>query len=340
MSGIAASPAVSNQAEALLEVRHLSKNFGSERNLLQLVSGQPTRVLQAVRDVSLAVRPGETLGVVGESGCGKSTLGRCIAGLYRPSGGEVLWQGQPLAASGNRQAISRQIQMIFQDPYSSLNPRMTVGQTLAEVLTAHRLAGSSKEKAERVEELLLTVGLPPRLKDRLPYALSGGQRQRVSVARALALEPRLIIADEPVSALDASVQAQIINLFVELREKFGLAFIFIAHDLNVVRHISHRVAVMYLGEVVELAEADTLFETPRHPYTKALLSAIPRPDPEQRTAAVSLAGELPDPLNPPAGCSFSTRCRWVQDQCRAQHPRLDAYGPAHLVRCIRMRDIG
>lgn len=340
MSGIAASPAVSDQAEALLEVRHLSKNFGGERNLLQLVTGQPPRVLQAVRDVSLAVRPGETLGVVGESGCGKSTLGRCIAGLYQPNGGEVLWQGRPLAASGNRRTISRQIQMIFQDPYSSLNPRMTVEQTLTEVLTAHRLAGSSKEKTERVEELLLTVGLPPRLKDRLPHALSGGQRQRISIARALALEPQLIIADEPVSALDASVQAQIINLFEELREKFGLAFIFIAHDLNVVRHISHRIAVMYLGEVVELAEADTLFETPRHPYTKALLSAIPRPDPEHRMTAVGLEGELPDPLNPPAGCSFSTRCRWVQDQCRAQHPPLEAYDPEHLVRCIRMRDIG
>ncbi len=326
--------------DALLEIRHLSKSFGQDRNLLQLVGGKPARVLQAVRDVSFAVRPGETLGVVGESGCGKSTLGRCIAGLYEPTAGEVLWQGKPLAALGDRRAASRQIQMIFQDPYSSLNPRMTVEQTLAEVLKAHGLGGGARERAARVEELLLTVGLPPRLKDRLPHALSGGQRQRVSIARALALEPRVIVADEPVSALDASVQAQIINLFEELRDKFGIAFIFIAHDLNVVRHISHRIAVMYLGEVVELAGADALFDGPRHPYTQALLSAIPWPDPERRVAATGLEGELPDPLNPPSGCSFSTRCRWVEEACRAQRPVLDVFGEGHLVRCRRMREIG
>jgi oligopeptide/dipeptide ABC transporter ATP-binding protein len=337
------NPASSNltpQADALLEIRHLSKSFTEDRNLLQFASGRPARVLQAVRDVSLTVRPGETLGVVGESGCGKSTLGRCIAGLYEPSAGDVLWQGRPLAAIGNRRAASRQIQMIFQDPYSSLNPRMTLQQTLSEALKAHDLGGSGKQRIERVEELLLTVGLPPRLKDRLPHALSGGQRQRVSIARALALEPRLIVADEPVSALDASVQAQIINLFEELRDKFGIAFVFIAHDLNVVRHISHRIAVMYLGEVVELAEADTLFETPRHPYTKALLSAIPWPDPKHRVTSTGLEGELPDPLNPPAGCSFSTRCRWVEAACQAQHPTLDTFDADHLVRCRRMREIG
>jgi oligopeptide transport system ATP-binding protein len=266
MSAVTMAP-LEARREPLLDIRHLSKNFGQNRSLLQIATGKPAQMLQAVRDVSLTVGPGETLGVVGESGCGKSTLGRCIAGLYEPSAGEVLWQGKPLAAIGDRKAASRQIQMIFQDPYSSLNPRMTLQQTLEEVLKAHGLAAGAKERAERVEELLLTVGLPPRLKDRLPHALSGGQRQRVSIARALAVEPQLIVADEPVSALDASVQAQIINLFEELRDKFGIAFIFIAHDLNVVRHISHRIAVMYLGEVVELAEADALFEAPRHPYT-------------------------------------------------------------------------
>ncbi|MDY0885339.1 ABC transporter ATP-binding protein [Dongia soli] len=337
MSAVATSPAATHAP--LLDVRNLSKSFGENRSLLQLATGKPARVLQAVRNVSLAVRPGETLGVVGESGCGKSTLGRCIAGLYDPSAGEVLWQGKPLSAIGDRKAASRQIQMIFQDPYSSLNPRMSVEQTLEEVLKAHGLVEGGKARSERVEELLLTVGLPPRLKDRLPHALSGGQRQRVSIARALAVEPQLIVADEPVSALDASVQAQIINLFEELRDKFGIAFIFIAHDLNVVRHISHRIAVMYLGEVVELAEADALFDAPRHPYTKALLSAIPFPDPDRRTAAAGLEGELPDPLNPPAGCSFSTRCAWVEEACRARRPDLEQYSEGHLVRCRRMYEI-
>lgn len=338
MSAAMTSPA-GMQGEPLLDIRNLSKSFGEDRSLLQVATGKPARVLQAVRNVSLSVKPGETLGVVGESGCGKSTLGRCIAGLYDPSAGEVLWQGKPLTAIGDRKAASRQIQMIFQDPYSSLNPRMTVEQTLAEVLKAHGLVDGGKARAERVDELLLTVGLPPRLKDRLPHALSGGQRQRVSIARALAVQPQLIVADEPVSALDASVQAQIINLFEELRDRFGIAFVFIAHDLNVVRHISHRIAVMYLGEVVELSEADALFDAQRHPYTKALLSAIPWPDPERRTAAAGLEGELPDPLNPPAGCSFSTRCAWVEEACRARHPDLDPYSNGHLVRCRRMHEI-
>ena len=322
----------------LLEVRGLAKTFDHVRSLADLLIGQPARALHAVRDVSLALRPGETLGVVGESGCGKSTLGRCIAGLQTPSSGEILWQGQPMASLGGRRAQSRHIQMIFQDPYASLNPRMTVRQTLEEVLSVHGLADGMGRRA-RVEELLATVGLAGRLKDRLPHALSGGQRQRVSIARALAVRPQLIIADEPVSALDASIQAQIINLFEDLRESLGIAFIFIAHDLNVVRHISHRVAVMYLGQIVETAPAAELFDRPRHPYTRALLSAIPAPDPAQRTASASLEGELPDPLHPPPGCSFSTRCAWAEPACQAAPPAPVALDEGHEARCRRLHEI-
>ena len=322
----------------LLEIRGLSKTFSQPRGLGDAMLGQPARALQAVRDVSFRLAPGETLGVVGESGCGKSTLGRCIAGLHAPSRGEIFWQGRPLASLGGRQAQSRHIQMIFQDPYASLNPRMTVRQTLEEVLRVHGL-GDGAERQRRVEELLATVGLAARLKDRLPHALSGGQRQRVSIARALAVRPQLIIADEPVSALDASIQAQIINLFEELREQLGIAFIFIAHDLNVVRHISHRVAVMYLGQIVETAPAAQLFDRPRHPYTRALLSAIPAPDPSQRTASASLEGELPDPLRPPPGCSFSTRCVWVEPACQAAPPPMVPLGDGHEARCRRVHEI-
>jgi oligopeptide/dipeptide ABC transporter ATP-binding protein len=322
----------------LIEVRGLSKTFDQSRRIDDVLVGQPARSLKAVRDVSFVLRPGETLGVVGESGCGKSTLGRCIAGLHQASQGEILWQGRPLARLGGRRALSRQIQMIFQDPYASLNPRMTVRQTLEEVLHVHGLAGRAERK-DRVEELLVTVGLAARLKERLPHALSGGQRQRVSIARALAVRPQLIIADEPVSALDASIQAQIINLFEDLRERFGIAFIFIAHDLNVVRHISHRVAVMYLGQIVEMAEAERLFDRPRHPYTRALLSAIPAPDPSQRTASASLEGEPPDPMRPPPGCSFSTRCSWAEPACQAAPPLLVLVGERHEARCRRVHEI-
>ena len=336
---------MAEDVQPLLDLRGLCMSFTQPRGAVELLTRQKQQTLRAVRNVSFTVRPGEILGVVGESGCGKSTLGRCIAGLYEPTAGEILWQGRPLSAIGDRRAASRQIQMIFQDPYSSLNPRMTVEQTLGEVLTAHSLGGTAKERTNRIEELLMTVGLPPRFKGRLPHALSGGQRQRVSIARALAVEPKLIVADEPVSALDASVQAQIINLFEELRDKLGIAFVFIAHDLNVVRHISHRIAVMYLGEVVELADSDSLFEQPRHPYTQALLSAIPWPDPDRRTTSTSLEGEPPSPLNPPPGCSFSTRCRFAEQECRSSHPTLDAFdrfppfGRPHDVRCRRMHEI-
>jgi oligopeptide transport system ATP-binding protein len=324
----------------LLEVRGLSKSFPGERDLLGVLAGRKAGALQAVRDVSFMLEPGETLGIVGESGCGKSTLGRCIAGIHQPTGGEILWQGAPLERIGDRKAQSRRIQMIFQDPYSSLNPRMTIGDTVAEALLVHGVGSSAAERKDRVDHLLSLVGLPTMVKDRLPHALSGGQRQRVSIARALAVEPQLIVADEPVSALDASVQAQIINLFEELREKLGVAFIFIAHDLNVVRHISHRVAVMYLGQIVEIGPADSLFSAPRHPYTRALLSAVPMPDPQQRATAASLEGELPDPSRPPKGCSFSTRCRWVVDRCREVNPQLEPIDEERTARCIRLEEIG
>jgi oligopeptide transport system ATP-binding protein len=323
----------------LLEVAALSKSFPRERDLFQTLSGRKAGALQAVRDVSFALRPGETLGIVGESGCGKSTLGRCITGIHQATRGSILWRGERLERIGGRKAQSRLIQMIFQDPYSSLNPRMTIGQTIEEALLVHGMTSNAAERDKRVDQLLSLVGLSQTVKDRLPHALSGGQRQRVSIARALAVEPQLIVADEPVSALDASVQAQIINLFEELRDKLGVAFIFIAHDLNVVRHISHRVAVMYLGEIVEIAPADVLFAAPRHPYTRALLSAVPAPDPQRRTSAASLEGELPDPSHPPAGCGFSTRCRWAIDRCRQGPPALESVDESHAARCIRWREI-
>ena len=322
-------------AVPLLEVRNVSKTFTRNRSLADLATGMPATVLQAVRQVSFSLEAGETLGLVGESGCGKSTLGRAIAGFHAPTTGEILLEGSPVSGKHYRRiALSRQIQMIFQDPYSSLNPRITVGQTLAEVLTVHKLRPNRRKIADRIDELLHIVGLPMDARFKLPYAFSGGQRQRISIARALATEPRLIIADEPVSALDVSIQAQILNLFETLQRELGLALVFIAHDLNVVHHISHRIAVMYLGEIVELAPSDTIFKKPLHPYTKALLSAIPDPDPRRRTSAVGLAGELPDPSRPPPGCPLVTRCPIRIDACAADHPSLIRRGETE-VRCIR-----
>ncbi|WP_342641323.1 ABC transporter ATP-binding protein [Rhodoligotrophos ferricapiens] len=318
----------------LLDVRHVSKSFAKQRSLADIVLRTPRRSLQAVRDVSFTVAPGETLGLVGESGCGKSTLGRAIAGFHSPTSGEIFLNGQPISGVHyDRVALSRRIQMIFQDPYSSLNPRLTVGSILAEVLKVHGLRQGQKAIEARVDELLGIVGLPLESKHKLPHAFSGGQRQRISIARALAAEPELIIADEPVSALDVSIQAQILNLFEDLQKNFGLAFLFIAHDLNVVHHISHRIAVMYLGEIVEIAEADTIFHHPKHPYTRALLSAIPDPDPAKRTETVSLAGELPDPNNPPLGCALVGRCPIRVEKCAKHHPPLLHVGDTD-VRCF------
>jgi oligopeptide/dipeptide ABC transporter ATP-binding protein len=321
----------------LLECRDISVTFGLPRTLGDLLGGRPPQRLHALRNVSLQVMPGEIVGIVGESGCGKSTLGRTIAGLQAPDSGELLWEGRPLPRNGERRARARNIQMVFQDPYASLNPRMTIGQMLDEVLLVHEMCAGAAARRQRVEDLLLMVGLAPALKDRLPHAISGGQRQRVSIARALAVEPRLLIADEPVSALDASVRAQIINLLEDLRAKLGIAILFVAHDLNVVRHISDRVAVMYLGEVLETAHGDTLFDAPRHPYTQGLLAAIPLPDPRRRNVTPGITGELPDPLHPPPGCSFSARCSYASAACTEARPALQPCGIASAVRCIHPR---
>ena len=315
----------------MITVRGLRKSFPLPRTLPQMVSRRPHQSLRALRGVDLAVAAGEIVGVVGESGCGKSTFGRCVAGLETPDEGTVLWEGASLPAA--RMARAARIQMVFQDPYASLNPRLTIGQMIAEALGVHAKAGSAAARRDRVDALLTMVGLDPALRDRLPHAISGGQRQRISIARALAVEPRLLIADEPVSALDASVQAQIINLLQDLRVQLGISILFIAHDLNVVRHISDRIVVMYLGEVVESGTADALFDRPLHPYTRALLAAIPLPDPARRDPVAAVEGEMPDPLDPPPGCAFSSRCSFVLPACIAARPELREVA-GRQVRCI------
>ena len=325
--------AAPDRAAPLLSAHGLGKRFEIAGGARTLALRGPRRHLQALRDVSIELAAGETLGIVGESGCGKSTLARCLSGLETPDEGTIRWQGRPMQADSSPLQRARRVQMVFQDPYASLNPRMSLAQALDEVLRVHGLAATRAERAERVDELLLTVGLAPRLKHHLPHALSGGQRQRISIARALAVGPQVLIADEPVSALDASIQAQIINLLEELRERLKIAFVFISHDLNVVRHISDRIAVMYFGQVVESAHTDALFERPTHPYTRALLASIPQTDPARRSLVPALAGELPDPTAPPRGCSFSTRCPWVVEACRAQEPPLLDQASGHAVRC-------
>ena len=293
--------------------------------------------MRAVAGVSFTIRRGETLGLVGESGCGKTTTGRCILQLERPTSGSVRFEGQELTtlAPSALRAVRRRIQVIFQDPYSSLNPRMTVSQIVGEPLLVHRLVPDAGAQAARVQELLRQVGLLPQHGRRYPHELSGGQRQRVGIARALALEPSLIICDEPVSALDVSIQAQIINLLEDLQRELGLTYLFVAHDLSVVRHISDRVVVMYLGRIVELADRQALYEAPRHPYTKALLSAVPIPDPlvEAQRERVVLAGEVPSPLHPPHGCAFHPRCPIAVDDCHRIRPDLRDLGAEHQAAC-------
>jgi oligopeptide/dipeptide ABC transporter ATP-binding protein len=290
--------------------------------------------------VSFSIRRGETLGLVGESGCGKTTTGRCILQLERPTAGRVIFEGQDLVrmTEARLRPLRRRMQVIFQDPYSSLNPRMSVGQIIGEPLKVHGIMLDRRRRAERVVELLSVVGLLPAHAHRYPHELSGGQRQRVGIARALAMEPSLIICDEPVSALDVSIQAQIINLLEELQERFGLTYLFVAHDLSVVRHISDRVVVMYLGKIMEIADRQALYEDPLHPYTKALLSAVPIPDPEVETGRehIVLGGEVPSPLNPPSGCVFHPRCPIAIEECRRAVPDLREVKPGHWAACIRV----
>ena len=300
--------------------------------------------IKAVDGVSFSVRKGETLGLVGESGSGKTTVGRCILQLYRPTEGDITFEGQNLVTMKGRElrAMRREMQVIFQDPYSSLNPRMTAGNIIGEPMVVHGITGGKREYRSRVAELLNIVGLNPSMADRFPHEFSGGQRQRIGVARALAVNPKFIVCDEPVSALDVSIQAQVINLLEDLQEQFSLTYLFIAHDLSVVRHISDRVAVMYLGHLVEVADRTEIYANPLHPYTKALLSAVPIPDPgiDAQRERVILTGEVPSPLNPPSGCVFHPRCPDVIDECSAVLPDLREISTDHWVACIRVPGYG
>jgi oligopeptide transport system ATP-binding protein len=318
----------------LLEVRDLRKHFAVTGGFF----GSEAGIVRAVDGVSFTVQRGETLGLVGESGCGKTTTGRCILRLEQPTSGSIVFEGRELTTMTEAalRSVRRRIQVIFQDPYSSLNPRMTVGDIIAEPLAVHRIMPDRARRTARVRDLLTHVGLLPQHAGRYPHQLSGGQRQRVGVARALAMEPSLLVCDEPVSALDVSIQAQIINLLEDLQGELGLTYLFIAHDLSVVRHISDRVAVMYLGRIVELADAKVLYDDPLHPYTRALLAAVPIPDPEleARRERFVLGGEVPSPLNPPSGCVFHPRCPIAVDRCRSTVPELRQVKTGHLAACL------
>ena len=321
------------EKEILVEVRDLKKHFPITRGI---VIQRQVGAIKAVDGISFDVLKGETLGLVGESGCGKSTTARTILQLYRPTAGEVLFEGTDLVKLKGEELrrMRRRMQMIFQDPYASLNPRMTVGNIIGEPLEVHGIA-KGKERRERVQELLRLVGLNPYFVNRYPHEFSGGQRQRIGVARALALNPSFICCDEPISALDVSIQAQVVNLLEDLQAEFNLTYLFIAHDLSMVRHISTRVAVMYLGILVELTDRDSLYNDPQHPYTKALLSAVPIPDPvvEEKRQRIILEGDVPSPANPPEGCNFSTRCPVAIDRCFEEDPEFREVAPDHWCAC-------
>ncbi len=321
----------------LVQVRGLKKYFPvHEGALISRTVGH----VKAVDGISFDIMKGETLGLVGESGCGKTTTGRCILMLEQLTEGQILFDGVDLATLNQRgrMALRREIQVIFQDPFSSLNPRMKIGQIIAEPLRVHGIEPNADRRAERVKELLNVCGLNPRFADRYPHEMSGGQRQRVGIARALSLKPRFIVCDEPVSALDVSIQAQVINLMEDLRDEFDLTFLFVAHDLSVVRHLCHRVAVMYLGKIVEIAECDELFDNPQHPYTKALMAAVPIPDPliEAGREHTVMKGEIPSPMNPPSGCVFHPRCPVAVDNCSAVAPELRETAPGHYAACTEV----
>jgi oligopeptide/dipeptide ABC transporter ATP-binding protein len=321
---------------ALLEVENLVKHFVADRS----VFGRPTAFIKAVDGVSFSVDAGKTLALVGESGCGKSTVSRLVLRLIEPDAGHIRFEGRDLLALDANQlrAFRRDAQIIFQDPYASLNPRMTVSQILTEPLALHDLVAAPRRR-ERVEQLLRLVGLEPRFARRYPHEFSGGQRQRIAIARALAVEPKLVICDEPVSALDVSIRSQILNLLRDLQDRLGLAYIFVSHDLAVVKHIADRVAVMNLGVIVETAETPALFASPRHPYSRALLSAIPVPKPRAKRSRILLQGEMPSALNPPTGCRFHTRCPYVIERCRVEVPQLLADGTGHATACHRVAEL-
>ena len=334
MSAPVASQAAAKAPETarpLLSVRDLRKRFAIRGGILSRVVDQ----VHAVDGVSFDIEAGETLGVVGESGCGKSTTGRCILRLIEPSSGEVWFQGADVMKMDHNalQAMRRDMQIIFQDPYASLNPRLTIGAIIGEALMIHKLVKSRQAMEDRVVQLLETVGLRPDHMRRFPHEFSGGQRQRIGIARALAVEPKLLICDEPVSALDVSIQAQVINLLEDLQEQFGLTYLFIAHDLSVVEHISTRIAVMYLGRVVEIAPAAELYDTPIHPYSEALLSAVPIPDPTVKRKRIMLEGDVPNPIRPPSGCHFHTRCPIARPDCSQRSPVLEEKRPGHWAAC-------
>ena len=318
----------------LLRVEHLTKHFPITRGIVIQRQGG---AVQAVDDVSFDIHEGETLGLVGESGCGKSTTGRTILQLYRPTSGKVYYQGKDLTTMKGEELrqLRKFMQIIFQDPYASLNPRLTVGGIVGEPLEVHGIEKNRKKRRERVQELLRLVGLNPYFINRYPHEFSGGQRQRIGVARALALNPEFIVCDEPISALDVSIQAQVVNLLEELQDKLGLTYLFIAHDLSMVRHISNRTAVMYLGKIVELADREELYNHPLHPYTQALLSAVPVPDPivEKKRQRIILKGDVPSPADPPSGCRFHPRCPLAQEICSEVEPEWREAGPRHWVAC-------
>lgn len=322
--------------EPLIEVQHLSKNFVAESNFF----GKPTSFVQAVDDVSFSIRRGEAFGLVGESGCGKSTIGKMLVGLLKPTSGKIIFEGKDLTALSDkeRRHYCRDIQLIFQDPYASLNPRMTVGQIIAEPIKTNKLMPADKIP-DRVDELLECVGLSIAMKNRYPHEFSGGQRQRVGIARALAVNPKLIVCDEPVSALDVSIQAQVLNLLDDLKDQFGLTYLFIAHGLNVVKHISDRVGVMYLGKLMEIAPKQSLYHQPLCPYTQALLSAIPSPDPHLQRKRIILEGDVPSPIDPPAGCRFASRCFAKVGACDVAAPELREVLPNHMCACHRYENV-